>query len=322
MRKFFIFFFISGLSLFLIDRGLAFFFDHLYVKIRTGQTGGKINSYLSQPSAVQLVILGNSRALYQVIPDSFKIPAYNLSHAGMSQIFQTGLVSVLHDNVRMPRIILIHLEPEEFNGEQYNNDIQNLKFYYSRNELITSYLQSLSYFEKFKFYFHSYRYNGRVIPLTKNYFQTIRTPGNDNGYSLIRRTEKDSINTIYSSKNLSRPVEEKFNFEQWSYFEKFLDICKQTNTRVICFTSPVYKDSSSYLNTTKTIDSLMKKNNIRYINYMNSPITELNQHPSFWRDRYHLNHEGARIESEYLARNVNEVIQANSSSKNDSIPPL
>ena len=233
----------------------------------------------------------------------------------MGQIFQTGLVSILSDHRKMPPVILLHLEPEEFIGNQLNDDIQNLKFYYSKNELVTSYLANLSYFEKFKFYFHSYRYNGRVITLVKNYFQTLYKLDEGNGYSPIKRSDRDSVNTLYSIKNISAQIEGRFNLEQWNFFEKFLMICKQNNTKVICFTSPVYKNFNSYPKTMKTIDSLMERHRIQYINYLKYPIEILDEHPGLWRDRQHLNHDGARLESGYLAGAVNEILSLKDSVK-------
>ncbi len=294
---------------FIVDRGLSYILDILYSKTKTGQTGGKINYYLSLDTLPEMVIMGNSRALYQVIPDSFKVSTYNLSHAGMHQIFQTGLLGILNNQKKMPSCILLHLEPEEFTGKQFNRDIQNLKYYYSKDMVITKKINELSRFEKYKFYFDSYRYNGRVIPLLKNYLQSQQADIASNGYAVIIPNPKDSINTLYSvTIHDSRP-EEKFNFEQWSYLENFLDICEQHGTTVICFTSPVYTNIQSNPITGKIISKLLSKRNIAYINYLQHPITKLAQHPSLWKDSYHLNHLGACVESETLAKDVDQILK-------------
>ena len=172
MRKFSIFFIVSLLILFAFDRGFGYIFDSLYRQTKTGQTGGKINYYLSLSKTPEWVVMGNSRAFYQIIPDSFAMPTYNLCHAGMHQVFQTGLITQMEKEGKMPKLILLHLEPEEFIGEQFNRDIQNLKFYHGKNEWITGELNALSRYEQAKFLFASYRYNGRVISLLKNYLQT------------------------------------------------------------------------------------------------------------------------------------------------------
>ncbi len=309
MKKFILFSVLTLSCCLLVDRGLSFILDILYSKTKTGQTGGKINYYLSLDSLPEMVIMGNSRALYQVIPDSFKVSTYNLSHAGMHQIFQTGLLSVLNNQKKMPSSILLHLEPEEFTGKQFNRDIQNLKYYYAKDEIVTRKINELSTFEKYKFYFDSYRYNGRVIPLLKNYIQSIHSEIVSNGYAAIFPSPRDSINTLYSVKNQDSRPEEKFNFEQWCYLEIFLDLCEQNGTTIICFTSPVYTSIQSYPITSEIIGKLLRNRNIAYINYLQHPILKLAQHPSLWKDSYHLNHAGACIESETLANDVEKILK-------------
>jgi hypothetical protein len=276
--------------------------------MKTGQTGGKINYYLSLPATPAIVIMGNSRSLYQIIPDSFKVSCFNLSHAGMGQIFQTGLLSVLNDHHKIPSVILLHLEPEEFTGKQTDEDIQNLKYYYGRNELVTNYIVNLSKYEKWKFYFQSYRFNGRVITLFKNYLQTIRGNGENNGYSMIERSERDSINVLRAVDHPIGSPEENFNFDQWRYLEAFLNSCKQANTLVICFTSPIYKGFGSYSKTTQILKSSLSRLNTPYINFLKHPIAKLEEHPGFWKDTKHLNHDGAQLESEALANAVMEIL--------------
>lgn len=295
--------------LLVLDRCISYTLDYFYSQTKTGQTGGKINYYLSLQLTPQWVVMGNSRALYQINPDSFKLPTYNLCHAGMHQIFQTGLLDVMATQGKMPRVILLHLEPEEFMGEQFDYDIQNLKYYHSKNEWITNQLNALSQFEKIKFQLRCYRYNGRIVSLAKNLVQTKRSNYKDNGYVAIAPSELDSITTIYSLKNNEIETRAEINNLQISYLKRFLEICHKHNTKVICFTSPIYK-----YNTTKTsgilkLEAFLQKNNVPYINFLDREIPELQRKVSLWKDRHHLNELGARIESSVLATELEAIFE-------------
>jgi hypothetical protein len=295
--------------LILVDKGAVLILDHFYSKMKTGQTGGKINYYLSLKDSIDLLVMGNSRALYQIIPDSFNMPAFNLSHAGMSQSFQTGLLSVLEENKKLPEIIALHIEPQEFTGVTHNLDIQNLKYYYGKDSIVTAYISQLSHFEKLKFTFGLYRYNGRLITLSKNYLQTLLYGASGNGYEAITHSERDSVNTLYSSKKQLDHLEEKFNYDQLGYLMTFINICKRNDVTLICFTSPHFRGEHQYARSSHTLDSLLQRNSIAYVNYTEHAIAPLDLNASLWKDAHHLNHSGATIESGLLAQAVRTILE-------------
>ena len=95
-------------AVFITDRGLAFLFKKIYDYSLVGQTGGKINYYLRKVKTPDVLIMGDSRAYYLVNPDSFKnVSAFNISHAGMDQCFQNGLLSVLIHKKKVPHVVLL-----------------------------------------------------------------------------------------------------------------------------------------------------------------------------------------------------------------------
>ena len=309
MRKFSIIFLVSIVLLIVCDRSLGYLFDYFYKHTKTGQTGGKINYYLSLPQTPEWVIMGNSRALYQIIPDSFARPTYNLCHAGMHQIFQTGLLTQMEKEGKMPPLILLHIEPDEFMGEQFNRDIQNLKYYHSKNEWITRELNMLSNYEKVKFLFACYRYNGRVISLMKNYIQTMRSPVASNGYMAIEPTATDSATTMYSLQQKHPIVAETINEQQWSYLNEFIGRCQKNGTQVICFTSPIYSYHHKSSSGAQELESRLQNMGVPYINYLKKNIPSLKQKASLWKDRHHLNHAGAQFESSVLADDVDDILR-------------
>ncbi|MCB0489365.1 MAG: hypothetical protein R2820_08790 [Cyclobacteriaceae bacterium] len=310
MKKLFQYLIFCMFALLVTDRGLSFILDYLYVKTKTGQTGGKINYYLTSTKHVDFLIMGNSRSLYQIIPDSLAGNAYNLSHAGMGPSFQTGLLSVLIKQAKLPSIILLHIEPYDFIGDHENRDIQNLRYYYGKDSIVTQLINKISTTEKFKFTFQLYRYNGKGFSLLKNFVQTSSSAIDSNGYEPLPPQPTDSINTLYSVQAHEPIPAASLNPEQAEILSDFIQMCRVKNIKLICFTSPVYYESDS--NFTVALDSLgafLAKMNVPYLNYIKSPIESLENHPSLWRDANHLNHKGAQIESQRLKKDLTGLLE-------------
>jgi len=303
---------ICALALVLTDLALGLVFDYLYSKTKTGQTGGKINHYLSLASPPDILIMGNSRSLYQIIPDSIGPDAYNLSHAGMGPSFQTGLLNILINQKKIPGTILLHLEPYDFFGNQPNRDIQNLRHYYGKDSIVTQLIDRISPTEKFKYVFQLYRYNGRIMSLLKNFIQTNNSVATDTGYEPLPAHPSDSLNTLYSVQARELVAAGVYNPKQLVLLNNFILMCRQQNISLICFSSPLYKSSGrEFKSTLDSLTTYLAKMDVPYINYIEFPIASLENHPSLWRDANHLNHLGAQLESQALKKSVNKLLQKN-----------
>ncbi len=332
MKRFFLYLGVSLLAVIAADRLLALAYDALYRRTLVGQTGGKVNQYLYLPQQPALVVMGNSRAYYQVIPDSFAVPTFNLCHAGMSQIFQTGLLNVITTAGRLPGTILLHLDPVEYTdpAEQLT-DIQNLKHYYGHDTTVTRYTNQLNIIrplsfvgpwlnisadigsfsaEKYKYLFDSYRYNGRVINLLKNVAQTARTPVKQlgNGYDPIIPTDRDSLTTLYSAQRDTANPAARFHPERLRHLRQFLAMCKAQRVRVIGFTSPLYARPPHEVAACQEFAAFLRAEGILYIDYVSQPLASVQGRPRFWKDSHHLNELGAQLQSQDMARRVNALL--------------
>jgi hypothetical protein len=310
MKRFFLFIALLIAVIIFTDRIAAVVLDQVYKNTFTGQTGGKINQYLNASEKFDFLIFGNSRALYQVIPDSIDGRGFNISHAGMGPTFQTGLVSILEQEKMIPQLIVLHLEPYEFNEPEPDATVQNLRYYHGKNDHVTKSLNNLSRFESFKFSLDLYRHNGRIVSLIKNFYQTKTSHVPSNGYDLISPSIRDSTNTIYTFEKLDKSPTEKINPERLLQLEDFIKIVKRNNCHLIAFTSPVYKGLNHYPKTIGVIDSLLASKSIQFLN-LNRKDPELTENPRLWKDAYHLNHAGARLFSRVLAKEIR---------KNDLVP--
>jgi hypothetical protein len=316
MKQFVYYILLVSAIVFTADILVSASLDHLYLKTRTGQTGGKINYYLHLPKPPQLLIMGNSRAFYQIIPDSFHIPAFNIGHAGTDDGFEAALLDLLEKEHKLPEIILLQVDPSFYRGATPQDDVNStsvnvLQYYYGTNETITNYINQISPSQRFFFLFRSYRYNNRLINIINNYYKTAESKiDNQTGYEAIPYDKPDSINTINS---LSKALFPPFVFapNKMKYLKEIISVCKSHGTRLVLFSSPNFDDRmSAYLRPlSQKIDSLTRANNITYINYLEIKLPLITNNGGYWKDSEHLNHRGAQIQSHDLARILNQSLE-------------
>jgi hypothetical protein len=312
MKKLVLYLFILILSVKVLDKSIAYCCDKLYSKVRTGQTGGKINQYLSLSPTPDLLIMGDSRAFRHINPDSFPIPTYNIGHAGMDQCFQTALLHVLLTNKKLPKNILLQIEPYNYTrnkGEpdQFSDGVQQLKFYYNSDTLVRRYINEISPNEKYKFLFDSYRYNGILINLFKNFYESRHTKNYGNGFEPMPCTLRDSINVVATSKREIDTSKLQMDSIQVEYLKTFIKICEDHKVKLICFSSNIYTQFLDYKVYSLKIGAILQQYKVPYINYIIHHDTNLNN-PYLWQDSYHLNENGAKIESKHLSVDVMNII--------------
>jgi hypothetical protein len=279
---------------------LAKLFDSLYQKVFTGQTGGEVNRYLALNNPPQVLIMGNSRARYQVDPDSFVLPTYSLCHAGMGQIFQTGLLHVLKDENKVPSVLMLHVDLEEYVGDDNLEDIGNLRYYYKKDNYITKNIDDISRFEKLKYIFKFYRYNGRVISTLKNFVQSRKLAAQTNGYQSLDPIPNDST-TFVEKPTVGNSSMLRFHYKNLRHLQDFVNECHLNKIKLICFTSPYFSARSFAVVSAPPIDSLLQAHNVPYFNAAIHTLPVLKHHAKFWQDADHLNKLGAGYLSKQLA---------------------
>jgi hypothetical protein len=312
MKRIALYFLILIASLLLLDRGIAFCCDYLYKQVKTGQSGGKINYYLSLPQQPELLIMGDSRSFRHTNPDDFPITSYNISHAGMDQSFQTSLLHVLVSQKKIPAYILLQIEPFNYIKARktpylFSNSPQQLKYYYDKDTLVKKYIDQISAFESWKYFFESYRYNARLLTLLKNLYQTSTSKTYGNGFEPLDPSNRDSINTIYSSNRKTDTAQLEIDYLQIGYLTKFIEICRNNNIRLICFSSSLFRPVKDDLKYSKQVGSYLSSLHVPYINYIEEHNTLLDN-PWYWHDMYHMNEKGAKIESAFLSKEVMRLI--------------
>jgi hypothetical protein len=301
MKNFFLFLTLWVVSVLSFDFVLSRIFDKVYKEIKTGQTGGEVNRFLSMNKVPSVLLMGNSRARYQVNPDSFALVTYSLCHAGMGQVFQTGLLHILMQEKKVPRIVILHVDLAEYIADDNLEDVGNLRYYYGKNPYINSKIDKISRFEKVKYIFGFYRYNGRIISTLKNFIQSRGKLPKTNGYQPLAPTVSDSTTFLeHHYTNLNKKP--RFHYQNLRHLQDFIALCKQSNVKLLCFTSPYFSSRTFASVAARPIDSLLNAQHIPYFNAAAHPLPVLKHHALFWKDIDHLNRMGAGYLSHQLGQ--------------------
>ncbi|MBC6608915.1 hypothetical protein H8B13_18990 [Hymenobacter sp. BT188] len=305
MKNFTIFFLLFMGGLFSLDRGGAWLLDNLYERVRSGQRGGLVNTYLDL-TPPPIVLMGDSRLVSNICPDSLGPGTFSLGHHGTTQIFHTALLSVLRQKQKLPRTILLHVDLDEYLRPSYPEDIQYLKYYYGQDPLVTAYTNEWTWLAPLKFSFALYRHNSNVASLAKNYVSSNPDAPLNQGYEPETPSPQDSVRTLYALEKLNAEPP-YLNRAHLRYLREFIAICKQEQMELICFTATYYQQPRHLAATSALVDSVLRAESIPYINYAQQPITELSNNLRYWHDATHLNARGIPLHSQDLARRVAEV---------------
>ena len=220
----------------------------------------------------------------------------------MGQNFQTGLLQVMEREHRLPKSILLHVDLGEYAADESLTDIGNLRYYYNKLPFVTDEINNVSRYERVKYLFRFYRYNGRAISQLKNYLQSRRSLPDANGYEPLEPFATDTVSSLVAMGDVRGAKPPRFHYAHLRPLLKFIDICKKNKVKLLCFTSPYYQPHNYTTVVVPTLDSLMRAQSIPYLNTSAQPLPLLWNHRSFWHDNDHLNRLGAPFFSQQLAR--------------------
>lgn len=302
--------------IFVADKLIFYTLSYFYKHTTVGQEGGDIQKYLSDPNPPELVILGSSTTRFQVNPDSFPIPACNLAHTLTTDCYQLALLSLMIQRNKTPKNILLSLWPRNYiiSGQKdlQPEDILFLKYYYPENDFIRNQINKISRWEKFKYVFSTYRFNGQALLVLKYYQLSLNA---DTKYFFFYQvaSANDSINTVNGIRQrnahpASTPA--KVSQVQTSFLPAFIDTCKKYGINLMCYYMP-QKDEDSVLlkDAIEFMESTLTARHVPYRRFTYSDITNWFNSPAMWSEGVHLNYKGGAIQSHMLSEFVKQHVK-------------
>jgi len=289
-----------------IDRGFVYLFQSaIFTKTLSGESGGSVNYLLQRKKDVGLIIMGSSRAKHHIDPARLSFQSENIKYnAGINGtgglLYNARLLHLILEKKIKPGTIILQLDAHPYFTADDNRSLAELTqlypFLHESRSLRDFVREEAGLAEQIKLFFHSYRYNGKLLNILFNY-RKRHTVGDQNGFIPLEGILKDSlVQALVPASPMPAFPEKKLEA-----LRDVLSTCAKENIQLIIVFPPSYHNILHHPTGTNALIAFIKKNGqARVIDFSNiESIPALNQ-PEYWRDATHLNASGAAIFSDSL----------------------
>ena len=219
----------------------------------------------------------------------------NLSKPAKHFYYSVSVADLLNQYGRLPnKTLIVNIELEDVfieTEERLIEDVCYLKYYYGKNDFITSIINERGIFERLKFLFSCYRFNGENFKLLTNPLQDI-CDNSENGFFPLLKGKDDK-------KRLRRGILEmkklQYTAENPHFAQNILhlkELCDKAGIQLIIIHGPNYFIPEYMLKGDVILDRICKKNGIPFLNFSELYANEFH-FETLWYDHLHLNSDAA-----------------------------
>ena len=303
LKKLIIQILVCSTIIFVCDRVGAYYLEKKYLANEKDYANGHLNYYLNHVECDTLFI-GSSRTVNHVDPRLFGPNSYNLGKHGMHIGYQSAQLSILEQEKKLPKkLIVLDLGEREL-SERYNNllreQVHYLRYYYDKNEFIRTEINKHSVFEFVKYFSKLYLYNGNASALITKPVQNLGKRVKTEGFEALIGTSKKLQEQV--DEELKKRVEgDNFKF----YLNHIQKLCKRNNIELVCVISPYYGHPKYVTRWYNRIQKLVEREGIKVLNY-HEKFDRWQEDRSLWRDGAHFNETGAKEFTLLLKEDLNK----------------
>jgi hypothetical protein len=298
--------------LFCLDRLGGYLLLKINDHVKVGNNvGGKLNFYLSHIDKTDILLMGDSRIEYGVIPDSLGENVFNIAHYGKMLDFNSCLLVLLKSKNKLPKKVILGVDPYQFlTSSDYPNfnSSATLRQYYDSIPLLKDYLFSTTndpYLE-LKWASLLYRYNSTVPTLLLNFYKTIRGDSIENkGFNYFEFKANDSLRVNFAVKEKTKRISnysDTITSSKVDILKKIILECKENKIDLVIIIPPnKYLVKDKYLVGVRFLKTLASDSQIPIIEFTyDEELMNIN----FWSDSEHLNIAGAKVFSSKIKQEL------------------
>lgn len=261
--------------------------------------------YTLDSTKQDILIFGSSRAQYHFIPSIINnttgLTSYNCGFAGQGLLFS---YIQLHESLKRykPRLVVLEVSPNILIDPESQRKLKILTPFHKKDPVIFNALTDGEVFEKVKLLSSIYPYNSTIASLITGRYKTDLDTLN--GFIPLEG-KIDTIGLI-NEMNRSFPTTSELS-EKLNVLKQFITLCNNNNIKIAIVVTPVYQSNTNLDAMTKDIESSCQGfKNLYFLNY--SKLDTTFQHITYFKDKLHLNYEGAKIFSAIVSEKLKEII--------------
>ena len=250
-----------------------------------------------------IIILGSSRAAHHYVPsilsDSLNMSCYNAGSDGMCIYYHYTILASCIKKHR-PKLVIYDVSDLDLLASKSSSftleaALERLSPYYNSYTEVDSLFLLKGWRQTLKMKSMMYRYNSKLVQLIKCHFIPSYE---DNGYEAIYGKLADGIEL-----NVEQCRDMDFEENKKKYLKKLIQLTKKEDITLLFVHSPHYIMKKSVA--MEEIKEIAKESQVPFIDMSN--ITEL-MCPKYFRDKSHLNDEGAKIYSNILGHRLKKML--------------
>lgn len=306
MQKILIKLIILVVLIFLIDRAFTYFFKtQVFEKTITGDGGGDINYIIKKKKNINFLVMGSSRAKYQINPalltNMYNGNGYNAGINGVGGvIYNSMLLHILLQKGVAPKAMILQTDIffyREVKNESLSFEISSLYPFMDEVPALKTFVRKNAGFtENALLLLHSYRFNGNMLSIVNNFLKHPSVTDN-NGFESLQGT------IVPNQFDIINRVNKKYEYSsiKLNALADIIETCKKNNIGLYIVFTPYFKTTDILKEENKVLIQILSKhgnNNLLDFSDINK-IPSL-QSSSLWKDENHLNSIGANLFSKML----------------------
>ncbi|MCM1373164.1 MAG: hypothetical protein NC113_10120 [Bacteroides sp.] len=271
-----------------------------WVNQHTNDLSGPKIRYLAHEANEDVVLLGTSRCNQHYVPsiisDSIGMSVYNGGIDASDCIYSHYYLLNLMLTHHKPKVICLDMMRDDY--ARKDNPFASTSFfapYIGRAYRADSIFRHAGSYWPYRLC-HLYRYNAKAVSNIGGLLVN-RQRNNDNGYIPLpsprhypKMAHSHTTNNIDTLKCL--------------YIQKFIDLCKDNDIKLVFAVSPQYSTTDKELY--DTLKGIAHRNGIPFLDYHTTGM--FLDHPEYYMDKLHLCDKGARIFSSAFAHDLKRIL--------------
>lgn len=291
----------------LVDSGLGALLRIVYGHVYTGDAAGGVNGTLAAvDKGVNVLLLGSSTASHGYDPREMEpvlgVEVYNAGSNGMWYDYVYGLMrlaSASDTQAKLPSVWVLNLD--------FTTLFQDLRSAgklaprMDEDPVVRKLVENTvpNPVERLRFHSKLVRYNGMALSLGK---QLVRPESSIQGYlplhGTVLETLDDELGIVPSDKPAAYPLQ---------MLQGLSALAAQQGAQLVLVVPPAYlatdAERQTVANMLGTAREIAHDLNVPLLDYTPLTVPEFTN-PNLYRDKVHLNHEGARVLSQLVARGL------------------
>lgn len=260
-------------------------------------------NYLFDNLKEEILIIGDSKAEGNYSPHIFEeylqMECWNAGRGGQNIPYIRCVQEAVLDQ-HSPEVVIINIDKDNFEQELNYEEIAFLKPFYWDNPEIKPFIDSISENEKYFMYSNLYTFNSTFYYLFRSFF-VKGSDGHRKDKGWKPKFGQINISRYPNLEKIHYKPSKPLNMRTIEEFENAVSSFINAGSDVYVVISPDFQPRTRSITYT-ILTQLSKKHGFNFMDF--SFDTSYIYKPELFSDFLHLNHEGARLFSEEIARRI------------------